>query len=663
MRALLIAALGAAAAAAIGCGGGDTSEDPGRVTLHRLNNAEYNNTVRDLLGTKLQPANDFPADDRGYGFDNVADVLRLSPLAVELYESAAEALIADTLQVTTSQTTQMFELTGSTTSGNQRDGGWYFFSNGSAMVTAQTPIAATYKITVRAYGSQAGPDPARLQIDVPNRPPIVIDVTATSSSPGIYERMVALPAGNAQITVGFINDFYDMVAMADRNLWVDYVHVTGPLDGPQVDSERRKRLLLCDALDDAGCQQNILSSFAKRAWRRPPTDEEVAQLVSLVGVARAQGDTAEAGIRLALQQVLVSPHFIFRVEVDPDPDSLTPRPLTGWELATRLSYFLWSSMPDDALFAAAESGALAKDPSELERQAQRMLDNPKSIALTDNFAGQWLFTRALGDQDPDYQLFPEYDDDLEAAMRAETRRYFRAFLEEDVPMDQFLVGDFTFVNDRLAEFYGLPPVSSPTDLVRVSLANSPRRGFLTQGSFLRVTSNPKRTSPVKRGKWILDNLLCTPPRPPPPGVEGFPEETMATGTVRDRLEAHRTNPICASCHRVMDPLGFGLDNFDAIGRYRTSDAGFPVDATGELGDGEVFDGAIEMTQQLSANPGVYRCMVEKLYTYTGRSPFRIEASEHIDALTERFIDKGFHLRGLLVDLVTHPFFVSRRGEP
>ncbi len=206
-------------------------------------------------------------------------------------------------------------------------------------------------------------------------------------------------------------------------------------------------------------------------------------------------------------------------------------------------------------------------------------------------------------------------------------------------------------------------MSSPTDLVRVSLANSPRRGFLTQGSFLRVTSNPKRTSPVKRGKWILDNLLCTPPRPPPPGVEGFPEETMATGTVRDRLEAHRTNPICASCHRVMDPLGFGLDNFDAIGRYRTSDAGFPVDATGELGDGEVFDGAIEMTQQLSANPGVYRCMVEKLYTYTGRSPFRIEASEHIDALTERFIDKGFHLRGLLVDLVTHPFFVSRRGEP
>jgi hypothetical protein len=666
MRGLVFAALGGAVAVivATGCGGSDSSSDPGRVTLHRLNNAEYNNTVRDLLGTALQPANDFPADDRGYGFDNVADVLRLSPLVVELYEAAAEALIADTLEVTTAQTIQMFELMGSASSGNAQAGGWYFFSDGSAMVTAQTPIAGTYKISVRAYGTQAGTEPAKLQIDYPGQTtPIVIDVPATSSSPAIYERMVSLPAGNVQITVGFINDFYDNVAMADRNLWVDYVHITGPLDGPQIDGERRKRLLLCDALDDAGCQTTILSSFAKRAWRRPPTDDEVAKLVSLVGVARQQGDTAEAGIRLALQQILVSPHFIFRVEVDPDPNSLTPRPLTSWELATRLSYFLWSTMPDDALFAAAESGALVKDPGELVRQAERMLDDAKAVALTDNFAGQWLFTRALGDQDPDYQLFPAYDDELEAAMRAETRRYFRAFLEEDVPMDQFLVADFTYVNDRLAEFYGLPAVNSPTDLVRVSLANSPRRGFLTQGSFLRVTSNPKRTSPVKRGKWILGNLLCTPPRPPPPGVEGLVDSTMSAGSIRERLEAHRTNPICASCHRTMDPLGFGLDNFDAIGHYRTTDAGFPINATGELNDGAVFDGAIEMTQQLAANPGVYRCMVEKLYTYTGRSPFRIDAIEHIDSLTERFIDRGYHLRELLIDVVSHPFFVSRRGEP
>ncbi len=659
MRVLLLA-LGATTVA--GCGGSDSGSDPGRVTLHRLNNAEYNNTVRDLLGTKLQPANDFPADDRGYGFDNVADVLRLSPLAVELYEAAAERLIADTLAVTTQSTTSMFEVMSQAGTGNAVNGGWNFYSNGTATINVVAPLAGKYTFKIRAYGQQAGPDPARLAIEVPGAMAITIDVTAVMASPAIYEQTVMLPAGTTPVGISFTNDFYDQTTMADRNLWVDYVSVTGPTDAPQIDSERRKRLLLCDALDDRGCQQEILSGFAKRAWRRPPTSEEVDKLLALVDLAKQQGDTAEAGLRLALQRVLVSPHFVFRVEVDPEPNSLTPRPLTGWELATRLSYFLWSSMPDDELFAAAESGKL-NDPKELERQASRMLDDPKAIALTDNFAGQWLFTRALGDQDPDYQLFPDYDDELESAMRAETRRYFRAFLEEDVPMDQFLVADFTYVNDRLAEFYGLPLPGSPTELVKVSLANSPRRGFLTQGSFLRVTSRPKRTSPVLRGKWVLDNLLCTPPRPPPPGVEGLPDGMTATGSIRERLEAHRTNPICASCHRTMDPIGFGLDNFDAIGHYRTQDAGFPIDATGELADGTTFDGPIAMTQELASNPGVYRCMVQKLYTYTGRSPFRIEAIEHIDSLTERFIGGGYRLRSLLLDMVTDPFFVSRRGEP
>lgn len=659
MRAIALVGLALVAA----CGGSDQNADPGRVTLHRLNNAEYNNTVRDLLGTTLRPAADFSADERGYGFDNIADMLRLNPLALELYESAAEALINDTLAVTTAQTTKSFELMGDTSSGNASQGGWFFFSNGSASVTHQVPISGMYKVAIRAYGAQAGAEPARLALEVPNAAPIVIDVTAVQANPAVYERTISLPAGTSVLTVSFVNDAYDEATMADRNLWVDYVAITGPIDGPQIDGARRDAILLCKDLETGECQHRILAEFTKRAWRRPPTEEEIGQLMSLVELARGQGDTAEVGIRLALQRVLVSPHFIFRVEVDPDPNAATPRPLTGWELATRLSYFVWSSMPDAELFAAAESGALVSDPSELERQARRMLDDPKAIALTDNFAGQWLFTRALGDQDPDYSLFPDYDDELEAAMRAETRRYFQAFLDEDIPMDQFLVADFTYVNDRLAEFYDLPPVNSPTDLVRVSLADTQRRGFLTQGSFLRVTSNPKRTSPVKRGKWVLDNLLCTPPRPPPPGVEGLPEGGMNTGSVRERLEAHQANPICASCHRVMDPLGFGLDNFDAIGHFRTADAGFPIDAKGELADGTAFDGAVEMTQQLAANPGVYRCMVQKLYTYTGRSPFRIEAIEHIDSLTERFIANGYHLRDLLVDVVTDPFFVSRRGEP
>ncbi|MEZ4402496.1 MAG: DUF1592 domain-containing protein [Kofleriaceae bacterium] len=657
MRWLLLASVGALGLAA--CAGDTGDQDPGRVTLHRLNNAEYNNTVRDLLGTALTPANDFPADDRGYGFDNVAEVLRTSPLAVELYQTAAEALIDDTLAVSTGSTTQTFEVTSDAAVGAASGTGWLLFTNGTASINVPTPIAATYRIAVRAYGQQAGPDPARMSIEVPNQPATIIDVTAVAASPATYEITAPLPAGTVQVTVGFVNDYYDAATMADRNLWIDDVTVEGPLDGPVIDGERRGRLLVCAQLDDRACQTQILTGFAQRAWRRPPAPGEITSLLALVDSALAEGDDAETGLRLALQQVLVSPHFLFRVETDPDPGSLLPHPLTDWELATRLSYFLWSTMPDAELFAAAAAGTLS-DPAELERQTRRMLADPKAIALTDNFAGQWLFTRALGNQDPDYELFPAYDQSLEDAMRAETRRYFQAFLTEDIPMDQFLVADFTYVNDRLATHYGLPSVGTD-QLVKVSLADTPRRGFLMQGSFLRVTSRPKRTSPVLRGKWILDNLLCTPPRPPPPGVEGLPEVSSA-GSVRDRLEAHRTNPVCASCHRVMDPLGFGLDQFDAIGHFRTEDGGFPVDASGDL-DGQPFADGRELVQLLANDPAVYRCMVEKLYTYTGRSPFRIEASEQIDALTRRFIDHGYVLSDLIVDLVTSPAFVARRGEP
>jgi hypothetical protein len=656
-----VALVCAAAAATAGCGSESSTSDPGRITLHRLNNAEYNNTVRDLLGTELRPADNFPADDRGYGFDNVADVLRLSPLLVELYETAAEELIADTLKTTTTTTTQMFEVVGSTQSGNAQNGGWLFFSNGTATLNVPVAAAGAYKVTVRAYGQQAGADPARLSIEVVGQTPVIRDVTAVQASPANYEAMFQLPMGNAQVVVGFTNDFYDQTTMADRNLWVDGVTVEGPLGAPPVNEGRRAAVLVCPDLDDRSCQTSILSQFAKRAWRRPPTDTEVSQLLGLVDVALGEGDDAETGIRLALQATLVSPYFVYRVEVDPSPTSKEAHPLTDWELATRLSYFLWSTMPDAELFAAAEAGQL-QDPAELERQTRRMLDDPKAIALIDNFAGQWLFTRALGDQDPDYGLFPDYDDALEDAMRAETRRYFQAFLQDDIPMDQFLVADFTYVNDRLAQHYGLPPTGGD-ELTRVSLTDTPRRGFLMQGSFLRVTSRPKRTSPVLRGKWILDNLLCLPPRPPPPGVEGLPDDMTTTGSIRDRLEQHKADPVCASCHDVMDPLGFGLDNFDAIGRYRTEDAGFPVDASGAFGNVARFDGPAEMVALLAAEPQVYRCLVEKLYTYTGRSPFRIESTEHIDELTQRFADNGYVLEDLLVDIVTSPFFVSRRGEP
>jgi len=660
MRAHLgaVAALVAAFAA---CRGSDHSGDPGRVTLHRLNNAEYNNTVRDLLGTSLQPANDFPTDDRAYGFDTVADVLRVSTLSMELYETAASNLIADTLASSVPAGMQQFEVTGSTSSGNPLSGGWLFFSAGTASVDYVAPANGTYRISVRAYQQAAGPDAALVSIEVAGQQPVLLPVTATAAAPEVYSTNATLTAGTHQVIVGFANDFYDQATGADRNLWVDHVLVEGPFDGPVVDETRRAAILTCADLDSPDCQAQILTGFTRRAWRRPPTAEEVDRLRAIVADATSRGDTSEAGIRLALQAVLVSPNFIYRVEVDPEPDSRTPHPVTPYELASRLSYFLWSSMPDTELFAAADAGNLL-DSDELQRQVRRMLDDPRSVALIDNFAGQWLFTRALGSQDPDYALFPEYDDELEEAMRAETRRFFQAFLEEDLPMTQFLTADFTYANDRLAAFYGLP-LPGTTDMVRVSLADTPRRGFLMQASILRVTSRPKRTSPVLRGKWVLDNLLCAPPPPPPPGVEGLGDDAMATGSLRERLEAHLTNPVCASCHGVMDPIGFGLDNFDAIGKYRTEDAGFPIDASGTLFGEVPFTNANDLVTALADQPNVYRCIVEKLYTYTGRPPIRIDAIEHIEQLTRDFKDSGYSFRELIVAMATHPSFTSRRGEP
>ncbi len=641
------------------CGSSSSGSDPGRVTLHRLNNAEYNNTVRDLLGTTLQPADSFPADDRGYGFDNVADVLRLSPLAVELYERAAQTLVADALRTTEPATTERYELMGSTASGQVLGEGWLFFSVGSVAHSFTAAAAGTYRITVRAYGQQAGPDPAAVSIEIPGQAPQTIAVPAVEAAPALYTASFTLTAGPTSVAVGFPNDFAD--AGSDRNLWIDYVEISGPYDGPAVDPSKRARIMTCADVASTACQEQILRGFGERAWRRPMLDAELAELQTLVTQAVAAGDPPETGVRLALQAILVSSNFLFRVEIDLSPKSLSPHRLNDYELASRLSYFLWSTMPDDELFAAARSSKL-HEPAELERQARRMLADPKSVALVDNFAGQWLFTRALGDQDPDYALFPEYDNELEAAMRIETRRYFEEFLRGDVPMNQFLTADFTFVNDRLAAFYGLPPVNT-NEFVRVSLKDTPRRGFLSQASFLRVTSRPKRTSPVLRGKWILDNLLCSPPRPPPPGVESLPDGMMATGSIRSRLEAHVKNDVCASCHRVMDPLGFGLDAFDAIGKFRTQDQGFPVDTTGKLWGELPFTNATDMAALLAAEPLVYRCMVEKLYTYTGRSPNRVEAIEHIDQLTSQFVDSGYSLRELLVAVVTHQSFMTRRGEP
>ncbi len=646
----------------VACGNDVELPDPGRVTLHRLNNTEYNNTVRDLLGTTLRPADDFPSDDRGFGFDNVADSLGLSPLQVELYERAAEVLIEDVFAtaIPSERTRTEIETTGGSNGGANGEG-WMFYTNGTTTVPFVVKTAGTYRIAIRAGETHAGTEFARMTLRVSGGQVYPFDVSAPRATPAVYEATLQLAVGNQTAVVAFTNDA--VIDTVDRNLWVDYVEVVGPIGATVPDTSKRDRIVICDPASGAGCIDQILRAFTRRAWRRKPTDAEIERLTALVGVATDAGDDVTAGLKLALRGALVSPNFLFRIELDPDPQSLDPHPVAPYELASRLSYFVWSSMPDDDLLDAAEGKQLATR-AQILAQVDRMLADPRAGALTDNFAGQWLFTRALGDHVPDYATYPAYDAQLEASMRAETQRYFRAFLEDDLPMEQFLVGDFTFINDRLATHYGLP-LPGGSELVRVSLAGTERRGILTHGSILTVTSHPRRTSPVKRGKWLLDQLLCEPPRLPPPGVEGLIDTGGLVGSVRERLEQHRENEYCASCHDQIDPLGFGLEHFDGIGAHRTiEDGGFAVDASGVLPDGKTFYGAGELAEILAQDPRVYRCMVEKLYTYAlGRPPTSFDARTHIDDLTEEFATGGYVLRDLVKAMVTSVAFRERRGEP
>jgi hypothetical protein len=640
--------------------------DPGRVTLHRLNRAEYNNTVRDLLGTTRTPADDFPADDRGYGFDNIADLLTLSPVQLELYQGAAETLVAEALRspVIPPARVQLEAETLTATVGAATATAWTLWSNGDLRAPFTPTRAGRYHITVRAWQGRGGPDDARMSLLVDGALAASFTVPNVAAAPGEFGADVTLAAAPVVIAARFTNDFYDGPTRQDRNLYVDWVRIDGPIGLVGPPNVARDRILTCDPgapAGEAACARAVIRAFGRRAWRRPLADDEVVRLAALVDVAHAQGEGFEEGLRLALQAVLLSPHFLFRVELDAAPTSLTPHTLTDHELAARLSYFLWSSMPDDALAALADRGAL-HEPATLRAQVERMLADPKSRALTDNFAGQWLYTRSLADHDADPTRFAAYTPALRAAFRAETEAYFDAFLREDLSMDQFLTAPFSFVNDALARFYGL--AAAPGAGVRRVALTGERAGLLTQGSVLTVTSHPDRTSPVRRGQWVLDQLLCEPPPPPPPDVMGLGSEAVPTGSLRRRFEQHRADARCASCHSLMDPIGFAFEHFDAVGAWRALDNGFAIDATGTLpGTDATFDGAANLAALLARDPRYPRCVARQWFTYAlGRGPEPADDAG-LDALARDWGAAGMRLRDLVARIATSYTFTHRRGEP
>jgi hypothetical protein len=584
---------------------------------------------------------------------------------MDLYNHAAESLATEVVSIpSTAPVVQQFDAqTIMGPNGAPYGNAWLVYSNGDVTATAVASADGRYTFLVKAAGQQAGPDPVQLGFEIDGRQVGQADVLAVEASPASYSIDVVLRQGPHQIGAAFLNDYY-VPQVADRNLLLYFLQLSGPLDLPPGKNPLHDRLFSCDpaTIGVDACARQILSAFARRAFRRAVTDDEVGRLATLVAQAVAAGDSFEAGVGVAVEAVLSSPHFLFRVERDPDPTALTPHPLTGYELASRLSYFLWSSMPDDALLAAAGDGTL--DTAEgVRAQVGRMLADPRADALVQNFAGQWLYTRGLDDHQPDPNLFPAWTSDLRDAMRAETQSFFRELLRGDASIDALLSADWTWVNARLAAHYGLPFDPARGAVQRLSLAGTPRRGILGHGSVQTVMSYPTRTSPTRRGKWILEQILCSAPPPPPPNVPPLPVEQTPTGSLRQRLEQHRSDPRCAGCHALMDPLGFALENFDAIGAFRTSDAGFPIDASGDVASLGHFDGATALSALLEQDSRFHRCVVQQLFTYAlGRAP-EIEDGDRLLAMTAAFEQGGGKLKDLLSIIATSDAFRSRRGQP
>ena len=655
----------------------DAPPDPGSVTIRRLNRAEYNNTVRDLLGVSFKPADDFPSDDVGSGFDNIGDVLTVPPILIEKYLAAAEriaeeAIIADASQFIKSQRRDRRQLSGDgSASYNEERRRWEIASeDGSVFAEFEFPRAGEYRVRAYATEQQAGDERAQMELRLGDRKLKVFDINAGREMRA-YEIKTSANAGAQRLSAHFLNDFYDPdnpdERRRDRNLRVYGFEIDGPLDvGPEDYPEVHRKLTSVrpsEKISVADAAKASLQPFVNRAFRRPATDDEVQRFAALVGEAAKQGDSFEQGMQVAVTAVLVSPHFLFRAEGDPPVNAAEGQPskiedIGQYELASRLSYFLWSSMPDDDLFAIAAQGKLHND-AVLDQQIRRMLADPKAEALVQNFATQWLNLRLLDAVTPDPKVFPEFDTALKSDMRRETELFTRAIIQEDRSVLDFLEGRFTFANERLAKHYGLGGISGE-EFQRVNFTGEQRRsGVLTQASILTLTSNPGRTSPVKRGKWILENILGTPPPDPPMDVPALEATAKSRpgASLRKQLEIHRTNAVCASCHKTMDQLGFGLENFDAVGRWRDSEGQHAVDASGELPGGGKFNGPLELAGVLKQRRLEFtRCLSEKLLTFALGRELRVQDRCTVDKIVEEVEKADFRFSALVTAIVhSDPF--------
>ncbi|MDM4017884.1 DUF1592 domain-containing protein [Roseiconus lacunae] len=594
----------------------------GRVALRRLNRTEYRNTIRDLTGVDYKPADDFPGDDVGYGFDNIGDVLSLPPILMEKYVDAAMEISGEAIYAPPPPEIFDIQRTASALIGAEKYRGTaplVMASAGTVALQVDLPFGGEFELTLTAGGDQGGDEPVKIEVNWGGKPK-VIDVTSEDAEDITIP--LRLGRGQRKIELSFINDFYQEGGV-DRNFHLYHVKLSGAqrrktyVDPEKLPASHRRILYVSPSRDVSELQaaRAVLARFASRAFRRPVSKSEVERLVRLVSDVRQAGGLYEDAMQVAIASVLVSPHFLFKIERPRTPNDDGEMPsINNYELATRISYFLWSSMPDDELLSMAHQGTI-RDRSRLLQKIASMIRDRRSNQFVDNFASQWLQLRNLETVDPDTRLYRGFDNEIRTLLWRETLTFFAGVMRENMPVTTLLDADFTYLNEPLAKFYGIPGVEGQ-DFRKVSLAGTPRGGLLTHGSVLTVTSNPTRTSPVKRGKWVLENLLNTPPPPAPADVPELPRGKLA-GTLRERLEQHRANPACATCHNMMDPLGFALENFDAVGRWRSTDGVDEINASGVFPDGTAFNGIDDLRRLLSTHrkDDFIRALAEKLLIY------------------------------------------------
>jgi hypothetical protein len=643
--------------------------NPGAPGIHRLNRAEYRNAVRDLVGLDmdgtLNNAASLPPDDSGYGFDNIADVLTVSPLHMEKYLASARR-IARLAVGTLKPSVSSEKITPPRGTANDAIDALPPGERGGILFRHYFPFDAEYSLLLRVRGNPApGLPPAKLDLRLDGRRvklyDAAIDTAEANQGTRNFELRLNLPAGDHVVGAAFLTESAKLEggpgrgpqpAPAVNGLSMDYVTIGGPYNstGPG-NTESRRRIFIC-AQRDNNCAREILTNLARRAYRRSATPADLAPLLKLFEDGRADGNSFDSGIELALTGILVSPDFLFRTE------GPAGGRLTDPELASRLSFFLWSSIPDDELLRSKLS-----DPATLEKQVRRMLADPKSQAFEENFAGQWLHLRNVPSWKPDPEKYKAFDEPLRNAFERESDLFFSNIMHEDRSVLEFIDADYTFLNERLARHYGVPDVKG-SYFRRVELKNEHRGGVLSQGAILLVTSYPTRTSPVLRGKWILENILGTPPPPPPPNIPPLADSASNSArSLREQLEKHRADRACASCHARLDPLGFSLEQFDAIGRFRTEEGGAEIEASGALPDGTAvngFDGLKKVV--LDRRDEFVECLTAKMLTYALGRGLEYYDEPSVRAIRRQAASADYRFSSIILGIVNSVPFKMRRSS-